>query len=68
MLAPIEIPRWLTSKEKRDQGARAGSIVLSFATDAEAQLAIKRRVFIGGESVRVDLFRAIPPSTQCRNY
>ena len=39
-LTPIGRPYWLTSSDKR-QNQRAGSVVVAFATEAEANRAIQ---------------------------
>ena len=61
-LNPIGKPYWLTPIEKR-QNQLAGSIVVSFATDKEATLAIRKRVYIAGISARVKKYYTIAPST-----
>ena len=63
-LNPIGTPYWLTSASKRESQL-AGSIVVSFATEAEASRAIRQRVYIGGISARVDKLYTIAPSIQC---
>ena len=61
-LNPIGHPYWLTPIEKR-QNQLAGSIVVSFSTEKEANTAIRRRVYIAGISARVEKYYTIAPST-----
>ncbi len=62
---PIGRPYWLTTPDKR-QNQRAGSVVVAFATEAEANRAIRHRLYIGGISVRVGKLYLTAPTTQCR--
>ena len=53
-LEPIGQPYWATSKEKRDSGLqRAGSVVVAFPTENQANRAIKNRLLIAGISAKV---------------
>ena len=49
-LLPIGTPYWLTSAEKRLHQL-AGSVVVAFATEAEASQAIRHRLYVAGISV-----------------
>jgi hypothetical protein len=66
-LNSIGTPYWLTSAEKR-QNQIAGSIVVSFTTEQEATRAIRKRVYIGGISTRVEKYYTIVPNTQYPKY
>ena len=57
-------PYWLTSKDRR-QTQNAGSVVVAFATEAEANRAISNRLFIAGISVRVEKLLTVSPTFQC---
>ena len=61
-LTPIRTPYWLTSPDKR-QNQRAGLVVVAFATEEEANRAIRHRLYIAGISVRVLKFYSIAPTT-----
>jgi len=63
-LLPISIPYWLTSAEKR-QHQLAGSVVVAFATAAEASQAIRHRLYIAGISARVEKLYTTTATTQC---
>ena len=52
-LQPIGSPYWLTNSQKRLSQA-SGSIVVAFATEEEANRAIRNRLYIVGISVRVN--------------
>ena len=62
---PIGTPYWLTSTERR-MTQKAGSIVVSFATEEEAKRAIKNRLYIAGISTRVEKYATTAPTTQCK--
>lgn len=61
----IGTPYWLTSSSKRNT-QREGAIVIAFATEKEAELAIRKRLYIAGISVRVEKFYHSTPSSQCQ--
>lgn len=63
-LAPVGTPFWLTNAEKR-ANQRGGSIVVAFATQEEAERAIRERLIIAGISVRVEKLHNTAPTTQC---
>jgi hypothetical protein len=63
-LNPIGTPYYLISAEKH-QNQITGSIVVSFTTEQEATRAIRKRVYIGGISIRVEKHYTVAPSTQC---
>ena len=65
-LNPIGTPYWLTSADKR-LTQRAGSIAVAFATEQEANKAIRHRLYIAGISVRVEKLYSAAPTTQCQN-
>ena len=65
-LSPIGTPYWLTSAGKRST-QRAGSIAVAFATEQEANKAIRHRLYIAGISVRVEKLYSAAPTTQCQN-
>jgi hypothetical protein len=65
-LNPIGTPYWLTSADKRST-QRAGSIAVAFATEQEANKAIRHRLYIAGISVRVEKLYSAAPTTQCQN-
>jgi hypothetical protein len=59
-LEPIGQPYWATSKEKRDSGLqRAGSVVVVFLTENQANRAIKNRLLIAGISAKVVKYHTI---------
>jgi hypothetical protein len=65
-LEPIGQPYWATSKEKRDSGLqRAGSVVVAFPTEAQANRAIKNRLLIAGISAKVVKYHTISSTAQC---
>jgi len=45
---------------------KAGSIVVSFATEEEVNRAIKNRLYIAGISTRVEKYTSTAPTTQCK--
>jgi hypothetical protein len=63
-LKPISTPYWLSTTENRaiKQG---GSVVISFATKAEAERCIRNRVWIARISIRAEKLLATSRSTQC---
>jgi hypothetical protein len=63
-LKPIGTPYWLTSAEKR-LTQRGGSLAVAFATEEEANRAIRNRLYIAGISVRVEKLYSTAPTTQC---
>ena len=68
-LEPIGQPYWATSKEKRDSGLqRAGSVVVAFPTEAQANRAIKNRLLIAGISTKVVKYYTISSTIQCTRY
>jgi hypothetical protein len=65
-LEPIGQPYWATSKEKRDSGLqRAGSVVVAFPTEIQANRAIKNRLLIAGISAKVVKYYTISSTAQC---
>lgn len=65
-LNPLGNPYWLTSYEKRHSGTiRAGSIVVAFNIESEANRAIRNRLYIAGESLRVEKLLSVAPTSQC---
>lgn len=65
-LEPIGQPYWATSKEKRDSGLqRAGSVVVAFPTEIQANRAIKNRLLIAGISAKVVKYHTISSTAQC---
>ena len=64
-LKPIGTPYWLTAAEKR-LTQRGGSIAVAFATEEEANRAIRNRLYIAGISVRVEKLYSTAPTTQCQ--
>jgi hypothetical protein len=60
----IGTPYWKSSPEKR-QISCAGSIAVAFAIEAEANRAIRNRLFIAGISVRVEKLYSVSPIRQC---
>jgi hypothetical protein len=61
---PIGTPYWLTTEAKR-KNQLAGSVVVAFATEEEANRAIRQRLYIAGISVRVEKLYSVAPTTQC---
>jgi hypothetical protein len=59
-------PYWLTREEKR-QDQRTGTVCIAFATEQQAQKAIRNRLYLLGISVRVEKLHSTPASTQCQN-
>ena len=66
-LKPIGTPYWLTSLEKR-KTQKSGSIIVCFATEEEANRAIKNRLYIAGISTRVEKYTSITSTTQYKKY
>jgi hypothetical protein len=65
-LEPIGQPYWATSQEKRDSGLqRAGSVVVAFPTEIQANRAIKNRLLIAGISAKVVKYHTISSTVQC---
>lgn len=62
---PIGTPFWLTPSSKRAH-QQEGAIVIAFATKSEAELAIRKRLYIAGISTRVEKFYESKPTTQCQ--
>jgi hypothetical protein len=58
-------PYWLTSKDRRTV-QQSGSVCIAFATEQEAQRAIKSRLYLLGISVRVEKLHSTPASSQCQ--
>jgi hypothetical protein len=65
-LKPISTPYWLSSAENRAV-KRGGSVIVSFATEAEAERYIRNRVWIAGISIRTEKLLTTSRSTQCTN-
>lgn len=63
---PIGTPYWLTHASKRTN-QQAGSVVVAFATEQEANRAIRQRLFIAGISVRCEKLHSTAATTQCNN-
>ena len=63
-LTPIGQPYWLTPRDRR-QSQRGGSVAVAFATEEEANRALRNRLYIAGISVRVEKLYSTAPSTQC---
>jgi hypothetical protein len=59
---PIGTLYWLSIAENRAI-KRAGTIVVVFGTEKEAQRAIRNRLFIAGISIRVEKLHSTPPTT-----
>jgi hypothetical protein len=57
-------PYWLTKAERRQQ-QDTGTICIAFATEREAQQAIRNRLYVLGISVRAEKLHATPPTSQC---
>jgi hypothetical protein len=57
-------PYWLTREEKRMQQP-TGSVCIAFATEQEAQRAIRNKLYLLGISARVEKLHSTPASTQC---
>lgn len=62
---PIRIPHWILTTENR-QIEKTGSVVIAFATQEEANRAIRGRLYIAGVSCRVSKYYGVAPSTQCQ--
>ena len=63
-LKPIGLPHWISSEENRNKN-RAGSVAIAFATEEEANRAIRNRLYIAGISTRVTKYFTVAPTTQC---
>ena len=63
-LTPIGQPYWLMPSDRRET-QRAGSVAVAFATEEEANRALRHRLYIAGISVRVEKLYSTAPSTQC---
>ena len=59
-------PYWLTKEEKR-QDQVTGTVCIAFATEQQAQKAIRNRLYLLGISTRVEKLHSTPASTQCQN-
>jgi hypothetical protein len=59
-------PYWLTREEKRADQI-TGSVCIAFATEQQAQKAIRNRLYLLGISVRVEKLHSTPASTQCNS-
>ena len=57
-------PYWLTKPDRRRQ-QETGTICVAFATEREAQQAIRNRLYVLGISVRAEKLHATPPTSQC---
>jgi hypothetical protein len=57
-------PYWLTKEEKRSEQL-SGSACIAFASEQEAQRAIRGKLYLLGISVRVEKLHSTPASTQC---
>jgi hypothetical protein len=57
-------PYWLTKPERRER-QETGSICVAFATEREAQQAIRNRLYVLGISVRAEKLHATAPTSQC---
>ena len=65
-LTPIGQPYWATSRDKRESGAQiAGSVVVVFPTEDQANRAIQKRLYIAGISARVVKYYTTSSTTQC---
>ena len=64
--APVGTPYWLTNASRR-QYQQAGSVIIAFATEEEANRAIRQRLYVAGISVRVEKLHSTSPTTQCNN-
>jgi hypothetical protein len=58
-------PYWLTKADRRQQ-QETGTICVAFATEREAQQAIRNRLYVLGISVRAEKLHATPPTSQCQ--
>lgn len=65
-LSPIGAPYWLSLEENRNQ-RRAGSIALAFETEAEARIAISKRLSIFGVSCRAEKLKGLRKDLPPRN-
>lgn len=63
-LKPIGTPYWISTIENRKVN-RAGSVAIAFATEEEANRAVRNRLYIAGISVRVTKYYNVALSTQC---
>ena len=57
---------WLSSEENR-ASKRTGSCCIAFTTEEAQKRAIRQRLQVFGENVRVEKLYSTPASTQCRN-
>ena len=57
-------PYWLSSEANRREKV-AGSVCIAFATEQEAQQAIRKPLYLLGISVRAEKIHSTPPTTQC---
>ena len=62
-LNPIGTPYWITSSERRPF-QRVGSVAIAFSIEAEANRAIRNRLYIAGISVRVEKLFSTARTTQ----
>ncbi len=58
------LPQWLTTEANR-KSKRHASAVLSFKTEEEARKAIRKRLQIGGVSIKIAAFKTCKPTNQC---
>lgn len=61
-LNPIGRPHWISTIENL-QEKKAGSVAIAFATEAEANKAIRNSLYIAVISVRVTKFFSVAPTT-----
>jgi hypothetical protein len=58
-------PYWLT-KEDRRREQETGTVCIAFATEREAQQAIRNKLYLLGISARAEKLHSTPASTQCQ--
>jgi len=63
-LEPVGVPYWLTSKERR-QNQRAGTVVVAFKTEKEANTVVRHGISIAGLRLRAEKMLRTPRTSQC---
>ncbi|KXL48488.1 MAG: hypothetical protein FE78DRAFT_87171, partial [Acidomyces sp. 'richmondensis'] len=63
-LEPVGVPYWLTSKERR-QNQRAGTVIVAFKTEKEANTVIRYSISIAGLRLKAEKMLWTPRTSQC---
>ncbi|KYG39817.1 hypothetical protein M433DRAFT_161261 [Acidomyces richmondensis BFW] len=63
-LEPVGVPYWLTSKERR-QNQRAGTVIVAFKSEKEANTVIQHSISIAGLRLKAEKMLRTPRTSQC---